>query len=79
MNPGKPKHPLLYFIGAGVQMCIVLCAGIFLGRYLDHIYPQKNPKLFTIIGVCIALVLALYVFIKKALDLSKEDEPKHDS
>lgn len=53
-------------------MCVILCAAA-LGRYYDANYPQKHPKLFTIIGVCLALVLALYVFIKKALDLSKND------
>ena len=74
MNPNKKKkqpNKWLQLINIPIQMGIVIFLFAYLGRWLDEHYENTdnpNSKIFTIIGV----FLALYNVIRQVNQLNKE-------
>ncbi len=58
-------------MGAGIQMALIICLGIFTGKTLDVYLEQE--KTFTIIFTLGALFLAIGFFIIKALKITNDD------
>ena len=59
------------FSGIGIQMAVLIVAGVFLGQYLDNKFQFETPwmtVLFSLIGVFIGL----YLVLKEVMSI-KED------
>lgn len=80
-NNKKRKKSLstwVEFTQIGIQMGVVITAGVLLGVWLDEKYPN-NYKAFTIILSLFSVFASLYMVIKKALSMSKQDEKSDDT
>ncbi len=72
-NKRSGPNPLMRFAGVGIQMGIIIAGGAFLGNYLDD--KQQNEKpIWTIILSLLAIGIAMYLVIKAALNLTKDEE-----
>lgn len=66
------------FTQIGLQMGVVITAGVLLGLWLDEKFPNKY-KAFTIILSLFSVFASLYMVIKKALRMSKQEENSEDA
>lgn len=66
------------FTQIGLQMGVVITAGVLLGLWLDKKFPNKY-KAFTIILSLFSVFASLYMVIKKALRMSKQEENSEDA
>ncbi len=73
-NKKANNSALMQFAGAGIQMAVIITAFIFLGKYLDAELNNNSSNLYTIIFTLSSIVVALYLFIRKAIILSQKDE-----
>lgn len=64
----KPKKLLNYakYSGMGLQMAVIMLAGVMGGRYLDRFFTTSFP-LFTLILTLAAVAAAIWFFIKDFL------------
>lgn len=66
-----PKY--IRFIGAGAQMGVVIFVFYKLGEYVDT--KVNNPNgLFLKIGTLLGVFLAIFMIIREALKLGKDNE-----
>ena len=66
-------NPLMRFAGVGIQMGVIITGGALLGNYLDE--KQQNEKpIWTIILSLLAIGIAMYLVIRAALNLTKDEE-----
>lgn len=75
-NPRKKKRPLnryLVLTSVPFQIGITIYLGAYLGELLDSKYTFEKPW-FTILGVLLALVIAMYSVIQQLNKLNKQDE-----
>lgn len=72
MKKHKP-NPLLRFSSMAIQMGIVIGAGAWGGSVLDTKYQNEKP-IWTIVLSLAGVAIALYLFIKEAQNLSKDDD-----
>lgn len=66
------------FTQIGIQMGVVITAGVLIGRWLDEKYPNDHQA-FTIILSLFAVFASMYMVIKKALRMAKQDEKSNDT
>ncbi len=74
-NPRKKKRPLnryLVLTSVPFQIGITIYLGAYLGELLDSKYTFEKPW-FTILGVLLALVIAMYSVIQQLNKLNKQD------
>lgn len=71
----KNKRPNKYmvFVNLGVQMAIIIAAGVFLGIWLDKKFPNKYSA-FTIGVSLFGVFLSLYQVFRSVKDLGDENE-----
>ena len=72
----KKKRPLnryLILTSVPFQIGITIYLGVYLGEYLDSRYTFEKPW-FTILGVLLALIVAMYSVIQQLNRLNKQDE-----
>ena len=64
----KKKPPLNYarFAGMGLQMGVIIAAGVWGGIKLDQLLALKFP-VFTLVLTLLSVFLAIYYFIKDVL------------
>ncbi len=75
-NPRKKKRPLnryLVLTSVPFQIGITIYLGAYLGELLDSKYTFEKPW-FTILGVLLALVIAMYSVTQQLNKLNKQDE-----
>ena len=72
----KKKRPLnryLILTSVPFQIGITVYLGVYLGESLDSRYAFEKPW-FTILGVLLALIVAMYSIIQQLNRLNKQDE-----
>lgn len=74
----KSLNTWVEFTQIGLQMGVVITAGVLLGIWLDEKFPN-NYKTFTIILSLFAVFASLYMVIKKALRMAKKEEKSDDA
>ena len=75
-KPSKKKKPLnryLVLTSVPFQIGITIYLGVYLGECLDSKYTFEKPW-FTILGVLLALFVAMYSVIQQLDRLNKQDE-----
>ncbi|MCM5662386.1 AtpZ/AtpI family protein [Galbibacter mesophilus] len=73
-NKKQAKNQLnswIKFTNIGLQMAIVIAAGVFLGVWLDEKY-SNNASTFTIIFSLLGVFAALYNVYRQVKDLGKD-------
>lgn len=73
----KSLNTWIEFTQIGLQMGVIITAGVLIGIWLDEKYPNKH-QVFTIILSLFAVFAALYMVIKKALHMAKQDDKTDD-
>lgn len=73
----KSLNTWIEFTQIGIQMGVVITAGVLIGMWLDKKYPN-NYQIFTIILSLFGVFAALYMVIKKALRMAKQDKKSDD-
>lgn len=73
----KSLNTWIEFTQIGIQMGVVITAGVLIGIWLDKKYPN-NYQIFTIILSLFGVFAALYMVIKKALRMAKQDKKSDD-
>ena len=74
----KSHNTWIEFTQIAIQMGVVITAGVLTGQWLDEKYPN-NHQVFTIILSLFAVFAALYMVIKKAMRMTKQDEESNDT
>ena len=77
MKNKKKQHNLIIFSQIGLQMLIIILAGVFVGSKLDQIYLNQY-KSFTILFSLLSVALAIYVVIKQVLNSTNQDFEKKE-
>ncbi len=77
MKNKKKQHNLIIFSQIGLQMLIIILAGVFVGSKLDQIYLNQH-KAFTILFSLLSVALAIYVVIKQVLNFTNQDFEKKE-
>ena len=75
-KPNKKKRPLnryLVLTSVPFQIGITIYLGVYLGKLLDTKYAFEKPW-FTIAGVLLALIIAMYSVIQQLNKLNNRDE-----
>lgn len=75
---GKSLSTWVQFTQIGIQMGVVITAGVLLGGWLDEKY-SNDHQTFTIILSLFAVFASIYMVIKKALRMAKQDEKSDDT
>ncbi|QLE01003.1 AtpZ/AtpI family protein [Galbibacter sp. BG1] len=73
-NKNQTKNQLnswIKFTNIGLQMGIIIAAGVFLGVWLDEKYSNKTST-FTIIFSLVGVFAALYNVYRQVKDLGKD-------
>ena len=65
----KPKKLPDYarYSGMGAQMAVIIFLGAYGGMKLDHYYQNKSFPTFTVVLSLLAIILAMYFFIRQAI------------
>ena len=71
-NSKKKGNPYLQFSAMGFQMAVVIGGMAWLGNYLDTKYANEKP-IWTIVLSLSGIAISLYIVIKQANRLSKDD------
>jgi uncharacterized membrane protein YfcA len=69
----QPLHKYLRFAGAGFQMGATIFIFYKIGAWLDTKYPNEN-ELYTKIITLLGVFLSIYMVVKEAIKLSKEND-----
>ena len=77
MKNKKKQHNLIIFSQIGLQMLIIILAGVFVGFKLDQIYLNQYQA-FTILFSLLSVALAIYVVIKQVLNSTNQDFEKKE-
>lgn len=75
MTKNKPKGPrdkYLEFVNIALQMGLIIAAGVYAGIWLDGKYPNEFSG-FTIGVSLLGVFIALYLVIRKVMQMSKDD------
>ena len=72
-NKKSSSQTILRFSSVGIQMGIVIGASAWGGSEVDKLQTNQKP-VWTIVLSLLGVALALYLVIKEALKLSKDDE-----
>ena len=75
---GRSLNTWIEFTQIGLQMGVVITAGVLLGVWLDKKYPN-NFQAFSIILSLFGVFAALYMVIKKAMRMTKQDKKSDDT
>lgn len=67
------KNPYLKFSGMALQMGLIIGAGAWGGTALDD-YAQNQKPVWTIVLTLLGVAASLYIFIREAQKLAKDDE-----
>ncbi|MEO2067431.1 MAG: AtpZ/AtpI family protein [Flavobacteriaceae bacterium] len=73
----KKQHNLIIFSQIGLQMLIIILAGVFVGFKLDQIYPNQH-KAFTILFSLLSVGFSIYFVIKQVLNSTNQDFEKKE-
>ena len=73
----KKQHNLIIFSQIGLQMLIIILAGVFVGFKLDQIYPNQY-KAFTILFSLLSVGFSIYFVIKQVLNYTNQDFEKKE-
>ncbi|MEO2056097.1 MAG: AtpZ/AtpI family protein [Flavobacteriaceae bacterium] len=65
------------FSQIGLQMLIIILAGVFVGFKLDQIYPNQH-KAFTILFSLLSVGFSIYFVIKQVLNSTNQDFEKKE-
>ena len=75
MKNKKKQHNLIIFSQIGLQMLIIILAGVFVGSKLDQIYLNQY-KAFTILFSLLSVGFSIYFVIKQVLNYTNQDFEK---
>jgi hypothetical protein len=64
LNQNKKINTIVKFSGLGIQMALFVVILTLAGRWIDQFFTFKFP-IFTIVGVFIGLIGAMYYMIKQ--------------
>jgi hypothetical protein len=64
LNQNKKLNNIVKFSGLGIQMALFVVILTFAGKWIDQFFLFKFP-IFTIVGVFIGLIGAMYYMIKQ--------------
>ena len=70
----KKKNTLnkyAHLTGIGFQMIVIIGLGVFAGKKLDQVYPNKN-QLYTIVFTLIAVIISLIYVIMQVGKISNK-------
>lgn len=74
-----PKHKknarqdkYLEFVNIAIQMGLIIGGGVYLGIWMDGKYPNGFSG-FTIGGSLLGVFIALYLVIRKVIQMSKDE------
>ena len=73
----KKQHNLIIFSQIGLQMLMIILAGVFVGFKLDQIYPNQY-KAFTILFSLLSVGLSIYFVIKQVSDSTNQHFEKNE-
>lgn len=68
-----PRDKYLEFVNIAFQMGIVIAGGVYSGIWLDRKYPNEFSA-FTIGISLLGVFIALYLVIRKVMQMSKDDQ-----
>ncbi|WP_159801311.1 AtpZ/AtpI family protein [Flavobacterium sp. MK4S-17] len=68
-QPDNKSKKWIALINIPFQMGVIICAGVFLGIWLDGQFGKKDSSLFTIIFSLLAVFIALYNVIRQVKNL----------
>ena len=51
----------------GIQMAVIIAAGVFFGEHLDNVHNSETP-IYTIVTSLFSIFLALYYVLKKIIN-----------
>ncbi len=71
--PKHNKNPFVVFSSMAIQMGVLIGGAAWGGSALDEKYQNEKP-IWTIVLSLVGVGAALYIFIKEANNLSKDDE-----
>lgn len=71
-KPNGPRDKYLEFVNIAFQMGIIIVAGVYAGIWLDKKYPNEFSG-FTIGISLLGVFIALYLVIRKVMQMSKDD------
>ena len=77
MKNKKKQHNLIIFSQIGLQMLIIILAGVFVGSKLDQIYLNQY-KAFTILFSLLSVGFSIYFVIKQVSDYTNQDFEKKE-
>lgn len=68
-----PRDKYLEFVNIALQMGLIIAAGVYAGIWLDGKYPNDFSG-FTIGFSLLGVFIALYMVIRKVMQMSKDDQ-----
>ena len=72
----KKQHNLIIFSQIGLQMLMIILAGVFVGFKLDQIYPNQY-KAFTILFSLLSVGFSIYFVIKQVSETTNQHFEKN--
>lgn len=66
----KKVNSFAKFSSAGIQMGVLIVAGVYLGKYLDEKFQFESPWM-TIVFALLGVFIGLYVVIREVIKMSK--------
>ena len=72
----KKQHNLIIFSQIGLQMLMIILAGVFVGFKLDQIYPNQY-KAFTILFSLLSVGFSIYFVIKQVSETTDQHFEKN--
>ena len=69
----EPRDKYLEFVNIAIQMGLIIAGGVYAGIWLDRKYPNDFSG-FTIGISLMGVFIALYLVIRKVMQMSKDDQ-----
>ncbi|SFU27378.1 Putative F0F1-ATPase subunit Ca2+/Mg2+ transporter [Pustulibacterium marinum] len=71
-KPRNQLHKYMRFAGAGIQIGVIIFLFFKIGEWLDVKYHKTN-ELYTNILTLVGVFLSIYMIVKEALKLGKDE------
>lgn len=66
----KKVNSFAKFSSAGIQMGVLIVAGVYFGKYLDEKFQFESPWM-TIVFALLGVFIGLYIVIREVIKMSK--------